>query len=606
MCEWHCSGVDGFSGVEIQEENVKVVSRVAGFDSSEEFLVGNVIIVPWNLMQFQKHLVNAWAIPGHNSVFTLLINFRVFRNLSDVKTIQEFMVNDCQVSMFIMLMKPNEETSQVFSSKYLQNMDSTDELIWQMLNLFYSSSCTSNILAGFDFVNQLLAMIMTFKLCETSKEVKMMSQNLHAMFSGLKSCISFHDKFGVTVLAAVLSSKYVIAIRQFGHHIENTSRSVGQYFSTSDSQLVEVEWMGDKLYWEALHLKLHYGMGNIGLFMVIFTQLLVMGVHNSVGAFISSITCRLLGAGLGASLGWGIMIHDGIGLKFITSLCVVVIVSLVVAREWYIAPTLIPTSKQICSYITFAALWRLWCTNSPNILVVMADLMTLMFGFFLRCSHLNMWSLQFHQWDPGGCFFVCDKGDFDSNLFARKTLIYAVSLFELMKVKDTTFDMGGVEKVDVVLLLGVYFISKHITYDDRSTNSVMGKFHSMSIPSKNLSHFTFSELSDSTRSCNELELLRSDFEIHGPDMLFGIGVLKLVVDDLGVLDTNQLATKNLKCNSNLINVRLQVAVKDEVLIKIIQLRKAREMWLIKFLLSIIASLVPTLLLQHPMSSLLQP
>lgn len=91
----------------------------------------------------------------------------------------------------------------------------------------------------------------------------------------------------------------------------------------------------------------------------------------------------------------------------------------VVAREWYIAPTLIPTSKQIYSYITFAALWRPLCTNSPNILVVMADLMTLMFGFFLRCSHLNMWSLQFHQWDPGGCFFVYVKGDFDSNLFAH-------------------------------------------------------------------------------------------------------------------------------------------------------------------------------------------
>lgn len=64
-----------------------------------------------------------------------------------------------------------------------------------------------------------------------------------------------------------------------------------------------------------------YVMGNRDLFMVIFTQFLVMEVHNSVGAFTSSITCRLLGAGLGASLGRGIMVHDGICLNFPTGLC---------------------------------------------------------------------------------------------------------------------------------------------------------------------------------------------------------------------------------------------------------------------------------------------
>jgi len=51
-------------------------------------------------------------------------------------------------------------------------------------------------------------------------------------------------------------------------------------------------------------------------FSFILEKILAM----DVGAFTSSITCRLLGAGLGASLGWGIMIHDGIGLKFITCL----------------------------------------------------------------------------------------------------------------------------------------------------------------------------------------------------------------------------------------------------------------------------------------------
>lgn len=91
--------------------------------------------------------------------------------------------------------------------------------------------------------------------------------------------------------------------------------------------------------------------------------------------------------------------------------------------------------------------------------------MTLMFGFCLRCSHLNMWCVQFHQWDPDGCFLVYGKCDFDSNLFAHKAFTYAVSLCELMKVKDTIFDMGGVEKVAVVLLLGVYFIRRHTYYD---------------------------------------------------------------------------------------------------------------------------------------------
>jgi hypothetical protein len=337
-----------------------VISRVADFDTYKEFLVGNVVIVPWNLMEFQKHLANVWAIPSHNGIFTLLINFGVLRNLSGVKTIQEFMVNDGLMSMFIMLMKPKEETSQVFSSKYLQNIDSADELIWQMLNLFYSSSCTSNILTGFDFVNHLLAIIMTFKLCETSKEVKMMSQTLHVMCSGLKSCISFHDKFGVTVLAAILSSKYVIAIRQFGHHIENTSQSVGQYFSTSDSRLAGVEWMGDKLYWEALQLKLHYDMDNIGLSMIVFTQIIVIGCHNNVHISTGLIACQLFRATLGTSLDLEIMIHDGIWINFPTSPCVVMIVPLIVtAKELYTTTSLIPTYRELTFDTIFAAIWQL-------------------------------------------------------------------------------------------------------------------------------------------------------------------------------------------------------------------------------------------------------
>jgi hypothetical protein len=80
--------------------------------------------------------------------------------------------------------------------------------------------------------------------------------------------------------------------------------------------------MGDKLYWEALQLKLHYDMDNIGLSMIVFTQIIVIGCHNNVHISTGLIACQLFRATLGTSLDLEIMIHDGIWINFPTGPCV--------------------------------------------------------------------------------------------------------------------------------------------------------------------------------------------------------------------------------------------------------------------------------------------
>ncbi|EOY28430.1 PREDICTED: vacuolar protein 8 [Theobroma cacao] len=234
--------------MEIQEEASKIVSLLSGFDLYKCVLVGAGIIGPLIrvlesggdvgkegaarcLQKLTVNSDNAWSVSAHGGVTALLKICStgdcggeligpacgVLRNLVGVEEIKRFMVEEGAISTFIKLARSREETVQINSIEFLQNMASGDESVRQTVvkeggvralvrvldpksatssktrevalraieNLCFCSQNYINMLMIFGFIDQLyfflrngevsvqeLALKVTFRLCGTSDEAK--------------------------------------------------------------------------------------------------------------------------------------------------------------------------------------------------------------------------------------------------------------------------------------------------------------------------------------------------------------------------------------------------------------------------------------------------
>ncbi|XP_017420420.1 L-type lectin-domain containing receptor kinase S.1-like [Vigna angularis] len=138
----------------------------------------------------------------------------------------------------------------------------------------------------------------------------------------------------------------------------------------------------------------------------------------------------------------------------------------------------------------------------------------------------------------------------------------------------------------LALFLGFYFISRHRRNASKTKTSMETEIHLPRPPNKPR-RFTFSQLSSSTRSFSEIELLGNDSRgeyyrgklSNGSQVavksldkwLFGAGVLpwtrrfkviKDVADGLSFLHTKHLAHKNLKCSSVFLDVNFRAVLGD--------------------------------------------
>ncbi|KAM6601392.1 hypothetical protein CsatA_021001 [Cannabis sativa] len=150
------------SEIEIQEGSAKIVSVIAGFDSHKGFLVGAGAIAPLIrvlecgselgkeasarcLKKITENSDNAWSVSAHGGV-TALLNIcslsdcraeligpacGVLKNLAGVEEIRRFMVEEGAISTFVKLSRSKDETVQVNSIEFLQNIASGDEFIRQ-------------------------------------------------------------------------------------------------------------------------------------------------------------------------------------------------------------------------------------------------------------------------------------------------------------------------------------------------------------------------------------------------------------------------------------------------------------------------------------------
>jgi hypothetical protein len=160
-----------------------------------------------------------------------------------------------------------------------------------------------------------------------------------------------------------------------------------------------------------IFFQLSTDMGNIDLFLVVFPQKLVSKFKHNSYTVSHLIACQFLGARLSAALTLRIMVHEGIGIKVTTPLCVVSILPLLFARTWCTATSLLQPYNQPHFSTIFAAIRKLMCANFSNILVT-EDVMSVMFGFWLWLLGDNLIFLtrQSKKWDPGGCSIVHKKG----------------------------------------------------------------------------------------------------------------------------------------------------------------------------------------------------
>ncbi|KAF8409364.1 hypothetical protein HHK36_005439 [Tetracentron sinense] len=146
--------------MKIQEESVKVISVIAGFNSYKAVLIEAGIIAPLirvlesgsylgkekaarTLHILTENSNNAWSVSAHGGVTALLKICTngddrgeligpacgVLRNLSGVEEIKRFMVEGGAISAFIKLMKSKDEDSQINSIEFLKIMASGDEAI---------------------------------------------------------------------------------------------------------------------------------------------------------------------------------------------------------------------------------------------------------------------------------------------------------------------------------------------------------------------------------------------------------------------------------------------------------------------------------------------
>ncbi|XP_062087351.1 vacuolar protein 8 [Humulus lupulus] len=234
--------------IEIQEGSAKIVSVIAGFDSHKGVLVGAGAIAPLirvlecgselgkeasarSLKRITENSDNAWSVSAHGGVTALLkicslSDCRaeligpacgVLKNLAGVEEIRRFMVEEGAISTFIKLSRSKDETVQINSIEFLQNIASGDEFIRQTVvkeggirtllrvieprstcssktreialraieNLCFSSTSSIGILLNYSFVDHLifflrngevsvheLALKVAVRLSGTSEEAK--------------------------------------------------------------------------------------------------------------------------------------------------------------------------------------------------------------------------------------------------------------------------------------------------------------------------------------------------------------------------------------------------------------------------------------------------
>ncbi|GAU27138.1 hypothetical protein TSUD_104470 [Trifolium subterraneum] len=190
-------------------------------------------------------------------------------------------------------------------------------------------------------------------------------------------------------------------------------------------------------------------MDNMDLFMVVFSQMWVSEFNHNIHRVTPLIACQFLGVRLDASRGWRIMIQERIDIKITNSLCVV-------------------NYNKFHSYTIFASIEKLLCTNTSRILVT-SYLMVVMFRFGLGGSlQLNLvganltiftghsmtwtlngtgcflyakWSLQFQQWDPGGCALVCGAEPLTRRPLKKTLYYHLTTLCQVSICKN--WDPGG-------------------------------------------------------------------------------------------------------------------------------------------------------------------
>jgi hypothetical protein len=130
-----------------------------------------------------------------------------------------------------------------------------------------------------------------------------------------------------------------------------------------------------------IFFQLSTDMGNIDLFLVVFPQKLVSKFKHNSYTVSHLIACQFLGARLSAALTLRIMVHEGIGIKVTTPLCVVSILPLLFARTWCTATSLLQPYNQPHFSTNFAAIQKLMRAKFSSILVI-EDFMSVMFGFW--------------------------------------------------------------------------------------------------------------------------------------------------------------------------------------------------------------------------------
>ncbi|EEF37707.1 uncharacterized protein LOC8275365 [Ricinus communis] len=150
--------------VEIQEQAAKVVSIISGFDSCKSVLIGSGVIgssvkvleigsvsgkeaAARSLQKLTENSDNAWSVSAHGGVTALLkicanVDSRgeligpacgVLRNLVGVEEIKRFMIEEGAVTKFIRLARSRDESVQISSIEFLQNIAFGDESIRQLI-----------------------------------------------------------------------------------------------------------------------------------------------------------------------------------------------------------------------------------------------------------------------------------------------------------------------------------------------------------------------------------------------------------------------------------------------------------------------------------------
>ncbi|XP_026448294.1 vacuolar protein 8-like [Papaver somniferum] len=150
-----------FTETEIQEESMKTISAIAGFDLYKGVLVGAGTVAPLIrvlesgselgkeraariLQKLTENSDNAWLVSAHGGVTALLKMCTtnngdqsdsispacgVLKNLAGVEEIKRFMVEEDAVPAFVKLMRSKDESLQINAIEFLQLMASGDESI---------------------------------------------------------------------------------------------------------------------------------------------------------------------------------------------------------------------------------------------------------------------------------------------------------------------------------------------------------------------------------------------------------------------------------------------------------------------------------------------